>query len=249
MIPTIADHLLIFVIALPIPLVGVWQYRRLKRQLAAGEDAAREKLYRGILVEEAVLTLAVLGLWIALDRSWDLLTPAAPGAPDWLPWLGWGVAALFLGVLAAQARALGADPAGLEAAREQLEAVSEMLPRTERELRLFRALSLSAGIGEELVFRGFALAWFAAVAASGPGLAAWPALLVAVLGSSVLFGLAHLYQGPGGIVKTGAIGLLFAGLAVATGGLLAPMVVHTALDLTSGQLAYRALRQPDDEAS
>lgn len=245
---TIADHLLILILTLPVPVAGALQYRRLKRRLAAGEDTARERLYRGILVEEVVLTAAVLGLWIILDRSWDLLAAAAPGDPGWLPWVGWGAAAVLIAVLAAQARSLSGDPAGLRAAREQLEAVADMLPRTERELRLFRALSLSAGIGEELVFRGFALAWFTAMAASLPGPGPWPALVAAMLGSSVLFGLAHLYQGPGGIVKTGAVGLLFAGLAVATGGLLAPMVVHAAVDLTSGQLAYRALQEPDDDA-
>lgn len=243
---TIADHLLILLLAVPVPLAGAWQYRRLRGRLAAGDAAAREKLYRGILVEEVVLSLGVVGLWIALDRPWELLSLSVPGDLAWLPWLGWAVTVLFLLVLAAQARALGADEAGLEAAREQLEAVSEMLPRTERELRLFRALSLSAGIGEELIFRGFAMVWFMAVAASLPGLGTGTALVAAMLGSSVLFGLAHLYQGPGGIAKTGAIGLLFAGLAVATGGLLAPMVAHTAVDLTSGQLAYRALRHTDD---
>ena len=80
----------------------------------------------------------------------------------------------------------------------------------------------------EAVFRG------------APGAVGW-----AIGIQAALFGLAHAYQGPGGIVKTGGIGLVLAGLAIATGGLLAPMLVHAAVDLSSGQVAYLVLGEGD----
>jgi membrane protease YdiL (CAAX protease family) len=57
-----------------------------------------------------------------------------------------------------------------------------------------------------------------------------------------MFGLGHAYQGAAGIVRTGIVGLLFAGAYVGTGSLLAPMLLHVVIDATSGMIAYLALR-------
>ncbi|MEJ7704018.1 MAG: CPBP family intramembrane glutamic endopeptidase [Geodermatophilaceae bacterium] len=45
------------------------------------------------------------------------------------------------------------------------------------------------------------------------------------------FGLAHLYQGRGGVVTTSVLGALLTFLYVGTGTLLVPMLVHAAIDL------------------
>ena len=68
----------------------------------------------------------------------------------------------------------------------------------------------------------------------------WPT--GAVLASTLMFGLGHAYQGAAGIVRTGIVGLLCAGAYVATGNLLAPMLLHVVIDATSGMVAYLALR-------
>ena len=81
-------------------------------------------------------------------------------------------------------------------------------------------LSLAAGVGEELLFRGaFQAEWGLAVA-------------------SVLFGLVHI----GSIdmvafgVWAGAVGALLGWLAIVTGGLLAPITAHAVYDALA--LAY-----------
>jgi membrane protease YdiL (CAAX protease family) len=242
--PTILDHLFALLLVLSLPLLGAWQLRRLRARLAAGEPDVRVRQYRTVIVEEILLAGAVAALWVAYDRPWSALAPATPtGWPDWVRWAGWGAAAGICLLLVAQAAALVRNPEGLAAARRQLERVADFLPHTRRELGVFQILSLAAGVGEEIVFRGFAMPWLAAVAA-GAGLGGGAALWAAAIGSSVMFGLAHSYQGAAGAVRTGAVGLGLAGLAVATGGLLAPMLVHSVVDLTSGRIAWLALRGP-----
>ena len=61
-------------------------------------------------------------------------------------------------------------------------------------------MCVTAGICEELLFRGF-LTWY---------LAHHVGLPVAAAAQVVIFGVAHLYQGFGGIVKTGFAGAFFA---------------------------------------
>jgi membrane protease YdiL (CAAX protease family) len=48
--------------------------------------------------------------------------------------------------------------------------------------------------------------------------------------------------GAAGIVKTGLMGLLFAGIYAATGNLLAAMLLHTVVDAASGVVGYMAVR-------
>lgn len=79
-----------------------------------------------------------------------------------------------------------------------------------------------AALGEELVWRGYALPRIATLL--GGGTAAWIASFILV---NAVFGLAHTYQGLPGVIEA-AIGGVFYGLVyLATGrNLIAPMVCH-----------------------
>jgi uncharacterized protein len=52
--------------------------------------------------------------------------------------------------------------------------------------------------------------------------------------SSVLFGAAHLYQGRGGLIGTGILGLLFGVFRAYTGSLLPVAAWHAAVDIVAG---------------
>jgi membrane protease YdiL (CAAX protease family) len=103
-------------------------------------------------------------------------------------------------------------------------AVLELLPRTPTERRVFAAVALSAGICEELLYRGFVLAVLAAIAPSvGP-------LWTVVIGA-VAFGLAHAYQRSAGMLVTAILGGCLAVLYLGTGSLLLPVAFHVLVDL------------------
>jgi uncharacterized protein len=65
---------------------------------------------------------------------------------------------------------------------------------------------------EEGVFRGFLMTELARAIGTGP-----LALTANVLFTSVVFGLAHAYQGPAGIVSTGVVGAVLGAAFVASG--------------------------------
>ena len=125
---------------------------------------------------------------------------------DWLPqgwWTGaaWGAVLLACVLLIAQVAAIRGNETGLSTARKQMTSIEGVLPHTPGELKLFLALSVAAGVGEEIVFRGYLLAYFDGLV--GPA--------GAVLASTLLFGWGHLYQGATGIFRTGIVGLLLRG--------------------------------------
>jgi len=63
-----------------------------------------------------------------------------------------------------------------------------------------------------------------------------------IIGSAVLFGIAHLYQGKRGLLSTLIVGALFSGVRAWTGSLIPPLVAHFTADLTAGFLAPSRLR-------
>jgi membrane protease YdiL (CAAX protease family) len=99
--------------------------------------------------------------------------------------------------------------------------VKELLPHTSYERWLWLLVSITAGICEEIVFRGFLLSYFVRLEGS---------LFVAILFSSILFGFAHVYQGWKGVLGTGVMGAVLAYLYVSTGSLILPIVCHIFLD-------------------
>jgi membrane protease YdiL (CAAX protease family) len=109
---------------------------------------------------------------------------------------------------------------------------SRIFPRCKYEMALFVVLSLTAGICEEFLFRGFVMA-----ALARAGLDTW---LVIVL-SSAMFGLAHLYQGKGGSLGTGILGTLFALARTIYHSLLPSVVWHSVLDIVAGVAGARFL--------
>ena len=74
-----------------------------------------------------------------------------------------------------------------------------------RDLLVLLALGwTTAAIGEEMLFRGFLMTRIADL--FGRNVAGW---VVALIVSSIVFGVAHAYQGVAGIILTGAVGFAF----------------------------------------
>jgi len=103
-----------------------------------------------------------------------------------------------------------------------------LMPRSLIEALAFSALAVTAAVCEEFIYRGFVYA--ALQSATGT-------VFVPIIGSSVLFSLAHLYQGRRGLLSTFILGLVFAVSRWATGNLIAATVTHLVVDLLAGYVA------------
>jgi CAAX protease family protein len=109
---------------------------------------------------------------------------------------------------------------------------NRILPQSVPERVPFLALAITAGCCEEFLYRGFAMAVFARA-----GFPYWGSVVV----SSVLFGAAHLYQGRGGLIGTGILGLLFGAFRAYTGSFIPVAAWHAAVDIVAGVAGPRYL--------
>lgn len=237
--PGIFDHLVFLALVLYLPLDGHRRFRALRSAVAQGQPDARMRAYRRVLLEEWILAGAILVGWSALDRDPEVLGLV----PVWSTWalVGYGITALAIGLLLVQSRSIAGSETRRRDLRKALGALAALTPQTLSERRAFASVSVTAGICEEVMFRGFL---FAYLAAWMPGQHKW----VVVLLGGILFGLAHLYQGRLGIVKTGFVGVLLGGLYWLTDSLWSPMLLHAAIDLSSGWMSSRVLEDEIDDA-
>jgi membrane protease YdiL (CAAX protease family) len=104
-----------------------------------------------------------------------------------------------------------------------------MIPRSKREKGLFFWMSATAGIGEEIVWRGFL---FFLLQAIFPGVS----IIIIILIASVIFGAGHSYQGLSGVIKTTAAGALLGCLFLVSGSLIPGILFHFFVDFSSAFL-------------
>jgi membrane protease YdiL (CAAX protease family) len=220
--------------------VSLKKYRRLQQQIADRDPEARGRFYRDILRFEFVSALLAIA---ALRFDWSRLTPSHLEIGDtafgewwssawqhadrgFLAGLAAGgvVALLGLAINRRRERRLGRSaPPVPPRWKKLMPDFGALIPVTSRERALFVLVALSAGVCEEIVYRGWLLdALHHVVGLSGGAL-----VVVAAVG----FGLGHYYQGLVGMLVTGVLGLVFCGLYVASGTLLIPIVLHALIDL------------------
>lgn len=206
------------------PVSGWRRYCRLLRDLRT-DDRARPPFYRDVIIRQwaLVATVVVIGVLAGRPASAVGLPDYGPGTAD-----GWLIALILAAVAVSAVPVLilthRFGPPLDESVARQLAPLVGMVPTTRGERRAFILVSLTAGICEEVVFRGFGIAYLRWLWPAAP----WGAL---ILLTAVPFGLAHRYQGRHGMILAGVVGAVFCWVTLATGTLIPAMVIHAAFDL------------------
>ena len=217
-----------------------------------------DALFRTAVLFESGLGLLAIGLGVLFGPDARQYLPRLEDQPWWDLAVGVGgglVAAVPMWGLVTLVRRLP-----FEAVRELERVGDEGLFRLLMQLSVPEMLvvSLAAGVGEELLFRGWLLPAVAGVtdwiltgaAAAGTdatvAMANPVAVAAAVIVSSIAFGLVHpitkLY-----VVLAAAIGLYLAALMLWTGNLLIPIVAHAAYDAIQMIVAKAQKDRPTEQ--
>jgi membrane protease YdiL (CAAX protease family) len=142
--------------------------------------------------------------------SWKALAiDLAIALPFWVLWEGAAYGVHWL---------LGASSA---------KTVNSLLPTTPLEIIIWVGVSITAGICEELAFRGFLQRQLHAFTGN---------LSLAVLAQGLVFGLFHAYQGWKNVVVITLLGVLFGALAAWRRNLRTNVIVHAWADIWGGWL-------------
>jgi membrane protease YdiL (CAAX protease family) len=212
------------------PLIGWFRFRRLEQRPDPLPRREKLALYASIVVSQWTLVAAAglvlggsgrslgdigLGPGVDLART-AVVTVVLLAAFAVLSWFTTRSLAIALdGDLPPHVRRAG-----------------RILPRDGVELAGFVPVAITAGVCEEILYRGW-LPWALAGSAGS--------VLVGFVVAAAVFGLGHLYQGRNGVALTGLLGLALGATAWWTGSVIPGQALHVAVDLVNGAAVGAAL--------
>jgi membrane protease YdiL (CAAX protease family) len=223
------DFLLIFfVLAVIVPWRG---WARLQRLLALPSTTSRERIRLYLSSIASQWLIAIVIAWRAFVRGLNYSDLALHFEPL--------AELVFFGLAGAVAmgvahrfnlRRVGRSK---NPAVERVKAIAlRIFPHSNRELVIFCGLAVTAGICEEFIYRGFVMGALFHIS-----LPNWAVLII----SSALFGLAHTYQGRGGVIGTLLLGTVFGLVRILYHSLLIVVFWHVTIDLVAGFAGKRYL--------
>jgi membrane protease YdiL (CAAX protease family) len=203
------------------------------RLIKQGWEPPRNRLYLQTIIEQWAMMLLGVLLWLGQGRPWESMGFSLEAG--WLFYLGALIGVSVIVLLVLQIKGLkSASAEQVQSMHKQLESLKPIAPHNLTELHMFYKVSITAGIVEELLWRGV-LIWYL-----GHYMPVWAAAIISAVG----FGLAHSYQGIAQVPKVTVVGAVFAGLYLMTGSIWVPMILHACFDILQGRLVYDALRLP-----
>jgi membrane protease YdiL (CAAX protease family) len=210
-----------------VPVLSMLTGRALNRE-RPGERRLLGR-YWIIIARGIVVSLLILLDWHWTGRPWITLGLDVP--VGFRGRAGFGLDAL---IIIGYASALLLPKLSAERAAASQRRLDSLLiiPHTRQQFAIWPFMAVVGSTTEELLYRGFLMWTFAPLA----GL--WGAVLL----SSAMFGLAHIYQGRFGILRTSIIGAAFGTAYALTHSLWWLIVVHIALNLLGGLFAWRIRR-------
>ena len=223
--------LLTLILACLVPFHGVLAYGRLKMVRGVIPTRRKLRLYGTIVAMEWGLVAAALAVGYhhgvsARDLGQTIGDPRRTLAVTLLGLL------LLLALTGFNLRQIRS------ASREELEATvkraRKFVPVGRVQIFAFTFVAITAGICEELLYRGWLISFMGALLGS-----IWAGMVVAAL----LFGIGHAYQGRAGILATGALGILFGTMFVLVKSLVPGQIIHAAIDIVNGILAGRVVKR------
>ena len=220
---SLLDTILLATLLIAMPVLAI-------AQVPLAQEALIERLPA---YWSSIATLWVLGTisWLVGTRTEGLAAIGLTLLPP-VPFIAWtlGLTAAGLGIIVVFRQVA----LGLRVRESPL--LRSLLPRTAEERGVFAILSLAAGVGEEVAYRGYAIPVLIPVVGS----------VGALLLTSAVFGVLHVYQGTLGIFRTAVMGATLAGGFLLSGSLLPAIIAHTAIDLLAGILIADKLLLPLD---
>jgi len=221
---TFVQHFLVVFLAVGMPL---WDWYEIPRLKASTEPRKKVRYYRKIVSALWICAL-IAAATIGLARAF-YIHPAA-GEIAWLEhgsrgaMVVMGLAtgsfiAIFVTAILATTSAKMREKSAKAAKK-----LAFMLPSSGEERQWWWVVCITAGVCEELVYRGFLLHYLHWSPFHLP-------LTQALVAASIVFGIGHLYQGIAGAVSTCILGFILGCLFIITGSLLLPMILHAVMDL------------------
>lgn len=207
------------------------------RRSRARKSPTRSPFGHWALTATLLWSLCAVSVWAWLGSGRSLEALGFRWGDGWGVLLAWAIALAFLGLQLAQLPVIRRDPAVQANLRSVMFASGDydaLMPRRRQDCWGFYLVGVTAGITEEVIFRAFLISVLALL------MPLWLAALAAV----AAFLLAHLYQGPQGLLRILPVTVVMTLTYILSGSLWPGIIIHVAVDVLAGLIVWLIL--PDE---
>jgi membrane protease YdiL (CAAX protease family) len=220
----IVQHVLAFILIFVAPVWDHFEIRKLKTSTDPRRKIKFYWLLMALTWTFSLVACAAVG-WqgifrIQVDPRQNAWLPSGNVAHSFMI----GLFVAFVAGLLVPPILMRKSPRTAASMEKAMKSMGFILPSTLEQRRWWVAICATAGIGEEILYRGFLIQYFRHDALHLN-------LIAAVALACVIFGIAHMYQGLKGVFGTALMGVVFSAIYAVTGNLLAPMILHFLIDL------------------
>lgn len=240
--PHWVDHIVAFAFCIALPLYAARQ--RIKETSVIHFTSDQKKqIYISGSFSLFIMGAVVVSVWLIFRRPLPELGLTQPsGIRSWL-WF----ALIFIFVYLLDTFTSYTSKKGIEETIDHWKKRTPFLPTKTSELPEYFLLCFSAGIFEEIVYRGYLInyCWYLFDGYRYQQ-------TIAVLLPAVAFSLAHFYQGAKAVLKIFFLSVFFGFIFIYSGSLLIVMALHFLVDVAGGILSIKYMKdhlQPPDDAN
>lgn len=230
--PSWADHLLAILVGCIIPAVSTYQSSKTET-LQYLTSKQKKSFYIAGSLNLFFITFIVVGVWLLYRRPLEELGFRKPGE-DISYW--WFVLA-FVVLYAIDTTISILTRSNREETVKLWKKRTPFLPTRRKELSPYILLCFSAGVFEEIIYRGFLVNYCYYLFPITSQRELW-----AVVFPAIVFSLAHFYQGSRAVIKIFILSLLFGFIFIKSGSLLVVMVLHFLVNFAGGLLTVRYMK-------
>lgn len=235
--PNWADHILAFIFCIGIPLYGAIQRKKGFTDMIFNSDQ-KKRIYISGSFSLFVMGTVVISVWSIFRRPLPEIGLTQPhDLPSW-----WWMTIVFALIYLADTVVTLSTKKGIDKTVDNWKKRTPFLPTKKNELPEYFLLCFSAGVFEEIVYRGYLInyCWYLFDGYNYQQ-------LLAVFLPAFVFSIAHFYQGGKAVIKIFVLAVFFGYLFIFSGSLLMVMILHFLVDAIGGLLTIKYMKDENPQ--
>lgn len=231
------DHILAFLLCIAIPFYGGLQ----RRHGFPGVTFSSEQK-KGIYISGSfslfIMGAVVMLVWLLFGRPISEIGLTRPTEIR----LWWWMVILFILIYLLDSVVTLSSKKKIDESIEEWKKRTPFLPTKKSELPEYLLLCFSAGVFEEIVYRGYLVTycWYLFTGFQYQE-------LLSILLPAFFFSIAHFYQGAKAVIKIFVLAIVFGYVFLYSGSLLVVMILHFVVDAIGGLLTMKYLKEENKE--
>ena len=227
------DHLLLILLGIFLPLLAVFQSQSQLKGIEFN-TSMKKQVYYGNSIFQWICAFGILIVWWVYDRYMEDLGLVIPEMNP----VTWTLLLTFIFLYAVDVWWELRNSQKIEETRSRWLKDVPFLPVNFNELKHFAFVAITAGVCEEIIFRGFFINYFLAWNADNL-MGKWLAVII----PAFLFSFGHMYQGHKAVAKTMLMAVLFGWMYILSKSILLLIIIHFLVDILGGYLAMKILSE------